>query len=115
MATAAERARVRQILNEPDDSNGWTDDRIDQLLEETSNPDGTFDFRSASASGWEQIAAGYTSLVNVTENGSSRSMSQQFDHAMAMAKMFGSTGTDETGEGSLPRPRSTRIVRPSRG
>jgi hypothetical protein len=115
VATPEERVRVRQLLNEPDDTNGWTDERIDQLLASSANPDGSFDFRAAGQIGWEEIAASYTSLVNISENGSSRSSSQQFDHAMAMAKMFGQGSTDDTGGSTLPRPFSGRIVRPTRG
>lgn len=114
MATEEERLRVRQLLNEPDDSNGWTDERIDELLADTADPDGTLDLRSAAQGGWEQKAASYVSLVNISENGSSRSTAQQFDHAMAMAKMFGTGSPDDTGKSDLPRPQSARIVRPTR-
>lgn len=115
MATPEERLRVRQLLNEPDDTNGWTDPRIDLLLANSANPDGSFDFRSAGQVGWEEKAATFSSLVNISENGSSRSSSQQFDHALAMAKMFGSGTTDDTGKDTLLRPVSGRIVRPTRG
>ena len=33
MATTAEIAYVRELINEPDDSNGWTDERIDTFIE----------------------------------------------------------------------------------
>lgn len=115
MASEQERARVRLALNEPDDTNGWTDDRIDDLILATANPDGTFDQSAAAAGGWRQKAATLTTLVSISENGSSRQMNQEFDHAMAMAKMFSDGGSDQTGADSLPRPRSTRIARPTRG
>lgn len=114
MATEEERLRVRQLLNEPDDSNGWSDERIDELLADTSDPDGTLDFRAAGRGGWEQKAASYVDLVNISENGSSRSTSQQFEHAMSMAKLFGTGSPDETGKSDLPRPHSVRMVRPTR-
>lgn len=115
MATAEERARLRRMLNEPDDTNGWTDERIDSVLEGTANPDGSLDFRAAASAGWEEIASSYVGLVNVTENGSSRTMSQQFDHAMKLAAFFGTKDpSDDTGETTLPRPYSARIVRPTR-
>lgn len=114
MATSEERERLRDMLNEPDDTNGWTDIRLDALLANTANPDGSLDFRAAASGGWEEKAASLTSLVNITENGSSRSSSQEFDHALKMAQMFSGGGPDETGSSSLPRPRSTRIVRPTR-
>lgn len=114
MATAPDWARLRQLINEPDDSNGWTDVRLDAVLAENANPDGSLDFRSAARAAWEEIAASYVSLVNITENGSSRSSSQQFDHATKMAALFAVPGGDDTGEDSLPRPRSNRIVRPTR-
>ena len=114
MATATDWARVRLLLNEPDDSNGWTDERIDELLTSTANPDGSLDFNATAAEGWRQKAATLTTLVSITENGSSRSSEQEFEHALAMAKMYGSAVSDETGSDSLPRPRSTRIVRPTR-
>lgn len=114
MATPEERTRVRQLLNEPDNTNGWTDDRIDLLLANSANPDGSFDFRAAGQVGWEEKAAAFSSLVNISENGSSRSSSQQFDHALSMAKMFGAGSTDDTGKDVAPRPFSGRIVRPTR-
>lgn len=116
MATTVDWERVRQLLNEPDETNGWTDIRIDELLAQTANPDGSLDFNAAAHSGWQQKAATLTTLVNISENGSSRSSEQEFQHALAMAKMFGSDkSSDDTGADSLPRPRSHRIVRPTRG
>lgn len=114
MATADDWARLRLMMNEPDDSNGWTDARLDIILVQNADPDGTLDFPSAAAAGWKEKAASLTTLVNITENGSSRSSSQEFDHALKMAAMYGTKGEDETGGSSLPRPRSTRIVRPTR-
>lgn len=116
MASSDDWARLRRMLNEPDDTDGWTDARLDAVLVATANPDGSLDFRAAAAAGWEEKAAESAELVNITENGSSRSTSQVFDQALKMARMYGAgTGGDDTGSSSLPRPRSTRIVRPTRG
>jgi hypothetical protein len=114
MATATDWARLRQLINEPDDTNGWTDVRLDAVLVETANPDGSLDFRAAASAAWSEVAASYVSLVNISENGSSRSSSQQFDHATKMATLFATSTSDDTGDNSLRRPRSNRIVRPTR-
>ena len=114
MATAEDWARLRQMMNELDDTGGWTDERLDITLVQNANPDGTLDFPAAAAAGWKEKAASLTTLVNITENGSSRSSSQEFEHALKMAAMWGSDDEDDTGASTLARPRSTRIVRPTR-
>lgn len=114
MATPQEIQRIRFLINELDESNGWDDPRIDALLIDTANPDGSLDFRKAAQGGWEQKAAMVAELVNISENGSSRSSAQVFEHYMTMAREFGSGGSDDTGNDSLPRPMSNRIVRPTR-
>lgn len=114
MATAEERSRLRKMLNEPDNTNGWTDERLDEILLLTANLDGSLDFRSAAKSGWEEKAATLTTLVNISENGSSRSSEQEFQHALRMAALFASEPDPLPDASSPPSPGSGRIVRPTR-
>lgn len=109
--TLDQLALVRRMINEPTDSDGWTDVVL-LASAEAYFLNGDYDLRSLSASIWEEKAAKVAELVNVSESGSSRSLSQIFDHYMAMAKRFHeSTGEETT---VVAYPRSTRMVRASR-
>lgn len=98
---------LRKMVDEEDDTAGWTDVALSVLFDSNNS-----DLRLTASRVWEAKAASYVSMVNTSESGSSRSMSQQFDHAITMAKTFGdsSSGTDTV----VNAPRSTKIVRPIR-
>lgn len=111
--TADEVTRLRNMIDEPDDTNGWSEVALNLLAEANTSSDGSYDLRKIAGSVWESKAAKLVDAVNISESGSSRSQSQMFDHAIAMAKQFGGS-TGETGTSSPSRPRSYRIVRPER-
>jgi hypothetical protein len=100
-------AELRRMIDEADNTTGWTDLVLSALFDSNGT-----DLRLTAKSIWEAKAASYVELVNTSESGSSRSMSQKFDHAITMAKTFGadSSGTDTV----INAPRSTKIVRATR-
>lgn len=107
-------AFLRQLVSEPDESGGWTDARIAALEPGATSADGTLDLYLYASLIWDAKAADNSDMVNVSEAGSSRSLAQAFDHAVEMAKRFRASA----GAGVMDptsRPRSTRIVRPTRG
>lgn len=108
----AQLAALRLMIDEPD-SSVWSDTALALLADNNLNTDGTYDLRKTASQIWESKAASYVDLVNTSESGSSRSMSQKFDHAVVMAKQFGSSssGTDTS---DTEAPRSTKIVRATR-
>lgn len=112
--TTEQLQQLRKMIDEEDASEGWGDAVLLALAENHKNEDGSYDLRGAAAGIWEAKTASFVNLVNTQESGSSRSMSQQFDHALAMAKLFAgddsSSGTDTT----TAAPRSTKIVRATR-
>jgi len=115
MATPAELAQLRDMVNELDDTGGWTDEKLDELLTRTANTDGSLNFRRAAAEVWEAKAGALATLNDVTESGSSRRLSQTFDHFMKMAAIFGSGTEDPVLVDLASRPVSQKIVRPTRG
>lgn len=86
MATANDIAQVRDFVAEPDDVNGWTDVRIALYIDGSSNS------RLAASDIWMVKAAASATLVNVSESGSSRSLSDIYKNAREMADRFRSEG-----------------------
>lgn len=82
MAAAIDIAELRDMLNEPDDTNGWTDAKLSALVDAWPTLNG------AAASGWSTKAARFSELVNVSESGSSRSFGDLFARALQMAKYY---------------------------
>lgn len=114
MATTQELARLRRLISEEDNTNGWTDERLEEIFAQTANTDGTLNFRAAAKEVWEGKAAELAELVDVTESSSSRRNSQYFDHAQKMAAQFGDA-TDPVRTAAESRPRSTKMTRATRG
>lgn len=108
MVTPAQLALLRDWVNELDDTNGWNDEKLTAVLESVAE-----DVKKAAAIVWQAKAAAMTTLHDITESGSSRRLSQSFEHALQMAAQFGTTLPDVTA--TEVRPVSQRIVRPTRG
>lgn len=97
-----EADRLRGLLNDTDPDNYIvTDDQIDDLLEESE------DMERAALGGWRIKMAHYADLVDITEGNASRKMSQLYEHAKDMVKMYSGSRSGPT-EG---RTRIGRIVR----
>lgn len=112
MATPTEIATLRQIIDEPDDSNGWTDVILDEILESTRNEDGTPNYNAAAATCWRRKATTYSKLVDVSESGSSRKMSQLMTNALELAKFYEDKDGGDDPTPTTDRPRTRAIVRP---
>jgi hypothetical protein len=106
VATAEERNRLREYINEPNDSDGWTDTRLDGYIDDATN------LFNAAALIWGVKAATYAGLVDVSESGSSRSLSGLLKQAQAMRTQYKEMGADED-NAALDVPVIARIVRGS--
>jgi hypothetical protein len=113
MATVAELARLRDMINEPDDTDGWDDTRMESYISLTLNSDGSVNLRAAAGEIWSVKAGELAELVDVTESSSSRRNSQYFDHAKQMAAQYRGSVVDPTS--TIGRTRSVAMRRPTRG
>lgn len=82
MATQAEIAELRDLIAEPDDSNGWTDERLGAYIDRAQTLNG------AASAVWGSKAASLSTMVNVSESGSSRSLGDLFKNASAMRDYY---------------------------
>jgi hypothetical protein len=91
MATQEEVDRLRRLANY-DESDPYDDEDLALML------DGLGNINFAAARLWNEKAASLTTLVNVSESGSSRSMGDAYKNALAMAKYFKGLGDEEVVE-----------------
>ena len=113
MATEAEIAYVRQLVHELDPDGEWPDTRIDAFIENSRNADGTANLRVAAADIWGVKASSYSTMVDISESGSSRKMSDLLKNALLLQKSL--RDGDETPDIEDPlanRPRTRAIIRP---
>lgn len=104
MASAASIQELRDLIAEPDDTNGWTDARLGEILDARDE-----DVQSSAGHVWTVKASTYAGMVDVSESGSSRKLGDLHRQAMAMAALFAGS----SGEADLSRrPRISDIVRP---
>lgn len=96
---------LRRLVAEPDTSN-YSDTLLNAMLVANGN-----DLNVTAAQVWREKAADYAQLVDVSESGSSRKMSQLYDRAIAQARTFEGAGGVIVDQ--VSRPRINRIVRPS--
>lgn len=82
MAEPADIVRLRLLIGEPDDTTPWTDDVLAGII------DGADDLNTAALEVWEAKAASAASMVDTTESGSSRRMSQLHDQALKMVGYY---------------------------
>lgn len=82
MASLEDLTTLREYVNEPDDTNGWTDDRLSGILDAGLTP------YSAAGRVWALKAGQYSTLVDVSESGSTRKLSDLRKNAMEMAKHY---------------------------
>lgn len=104
---AAEQVvQVRLNIAEPDETGGWTDARIQSVLDAYDQ-----DVNASSGYIWSVKAAETATLVDISENGSSRKMSDVHKNALAMTTYYRGLVAEavviDTG-----RPRTRAIVRP---
>jgi hypothetical protein len=108
MATTEEIAYVRDLIGEPDDSNGWDDAKIGRYIDQASS------LNLAAADVWTTKATTYSKMVDISESGSSRKMSGLLDNALKLSKSLrdGEVAEDNDVDPLANRPRTRAIVRP---
>jgi hypothetical protein len=104
MATVEQVAELRRLINEPDDTNGWTDEILDDLIDANAT------LNASAKAVWVAKASTYSTLVDVSESGSSRKLGDLYKNALAMAKMFGDQDDEDVAE-VVDRPVIARIRR----
>lgn len=100
MATPAQIAQLRLLIG--------TTTLSDEELGEMIDAEGTIE--GAAAAVWESKAASSAQLVNVSESGSSRSLSDVHKNALTMAKYWRDQASDESPENPETRPTRTRAI-----
>lgn len=78
MASEVEVSRLRRMTDVSSSDLVYTSDLLSNLIDEIG-------FEQAASSIWKEKAAGYASLVDTSESGSSRSLSQLSKQALDMA------------------------------
>lgn len=96
MASGDQIRDVRERVAEPDDSNGWSDERLARAI------DGTTTLNAAAARVWSEKAATFAELVDVSESGSSRKLSDLRKNALEMSAHYGSLDAVATEAASGP-------------
>lgn len=102
MATSEQIAALRLLINEPDNVAPYTDAALGAAIDAAEG-----NLNAAARGFWITKAASYASLVDTSEGGSSRKMSDLAKNALAMVKFFG----DQIPDGNEPAVRGTRIAK----
>lgn len=96
MAEAVAIAALRRMVDEPG-TETYTDEALSALLDSKESAE------AAAAVIWREKAAKASTLVNVSESGSSRSLQQIYANAESMAKYYDSkSGTPVVDTSSAP-------------
>lgn len=88
MAEAEDVALVREYVAEPDTNGAWTDTRIEGFVDRETN------VYYAAAEIWAVKAGQSVGLVNVSESGSSRSLSDLLKQAKEMEAYYRRRGDE---------------------
>lgn len=84
MATPEEIAAFRLLIGAPDNVDPYTDEVLSDRIDAAEG-----DLNGLASSIWREKAAHYSTLVDVSESGSSRKLSDLHKNALAMAASFG--------------------------
>lgn len=114
MATASEIAYVRQLINELDATNGWTDVRITDFIEKNRDATGFVNLKMAASDIWGAKATTFSQLVDVSESGSSRKMSDLLKNALLLQTSLRQAAVSPVAPVNplAKRPKTRAIVRP---
>lgn len=83
MATPDQITALRAMIGQPDNVEPWTDAVLGTIIDAAKG-----ELNTAAYNVWTSKAASTASLVDVTEGGSSRKMSDVHKNALAMASVF---------------------------
>lgn len=106
MATSEQIAELRRMASEPDGSNGYSDEVLDDLIDSNGG-----DLNLSAASIWQEKASTYSEMVDITEAGSSRKNSQLMSNALNMAKYYNGQAASGDPIPGTDIPTTTPIVR----
>lgn len=82
MATPEEIASLRRMVDQPANEEPYTDEVLSDLIDSSVSLD------AAAGQVWQEKAAAVWELVNTSESGSSRSLSDIHKAALAQAKFY---------------------------
>ena len=103
MATPAQIAELRIMINQPENVEPWTDETLGMLIDAKQG-----DLQAAAYSVWEGKAAQVAHLVDISEGGSSRKMSDMYKNFLVIRDTF---APDDDGPGARRPPMTRAIVR----
>lgn len=83
MATESEIAALRAAIGQPANEEPWTDAALGALIDAANG-----DLNLAAYNAWMSKAASAASMVDISEGGSSRKMSDVHKNALAMAAVY---------------------------
>lgn len=106
MATNEQIAELRRMASEPDDTNGYTNEVLNDIIDTNAG-----DLNVAAASIWQEKASTYSEMVDITEAGSSRKNSQLMSNALSMAAYYRKAAVDLAPVPGTDIPTTTPIVR----
>jgi hypothetical protein len=104
MATTQELAELRLNTKQPLNEEPYTDDFMMGMIDE-------YGVDGASGKIWRAKAAAVSNLVDVSEGGSSRKMSQVFEQYTKNAIGFEASDVVDEGDSSYRAPRSRKATR----
>lgn len=90
MATESQIDTFRLLIGNPPNEDPYTDTQLGARLDAATSPE------ALAASIWREKAAEYSGLVDVSESGSSRSLSQLSKNALIMAASFDAQVPDDS-------------------
>lgn len=83
MATPEQITALRLMVGEPTDEAPWTDENLEALIDAADS-----NLNLAAFNVWTAKAATYAGMVDTTESGSSRKLSQLQEQALKMAGYY---------------------------
>jgi hypothetical protein len=107
MATSDQIAMLRTLIDEADDADPYTDDALSSAIDVAGG-----DINKAAYYQWVNKAAGLSSLVDITEGGSTRRNSQAYTNAQGMVKHFAAYAPSDPSNMGGRTSRTRAIVRP---
>lgn len=105
MATAEEIAAFRLLIDESDDVAPYDDLALSARLDAATSE------QALAKQIWLEKAASYAGMVNTSESGSSRSLSDLHKNALAMAKGFGEDDPTAPGAPGVSGVRMRKLTR----
>lgn len=105
MATFEQISELRGLTGEPDNVDPWTDSTLDDIIDTNGG-----DVRKAASAVWTTKAANAAHLVDISEGGSSRKMSDVYKNALEMARVYAAPA--DIGLSGVRRATTRAIERP---